>query len=121
MKETNAIDLLKTLVGFDTTSYKSNLEMINFIKDYLNELNVKSTLIYDDDNNKANLYATIGQTDIGGIMISGHTDVVPAPVENWDSDPFSLTQRNNKFIKPPPLKILQLMENPIYTFPYGRH
>tara|TARA_Y100000590_G_scaffold105554_1_gene120088 strand:+ start:1221 stop:2393 length:1173 start_codon:yes stop_codon:yes gene_type:complete len=96
MKETNAIDLLKTLVGFDTTSYKSNLEMINFIKDYLNKLNVKSTLIYDDDNNKANLYATIGQTDIGGIMLSGHTDVVPAPIENWDSDPFSLTQRNNK-------------------------
>ena len=96
MKETNAIDLLKTLVGFDTTSYKSNLEMINFIKDYLNKLNVKSTLIYDDDNNKANLYATIGQTDIGGIMLSGHTDVVPALVENWDSDPFSLTQRNNK-------------------------
>ena len=52
MKETNAIDLLKILVGFDTTSYKSNLEMINFIKDYLNKLNVKSTLIYDDDNNK---------------------------------------------------------------------
>ena len=96
MKETNAIDLLKILVGFDTTSYKSNLEMINFIKDYLNKLNVKSTLIYDDDNNKANLYATIGQTDIGGIMLSGHTDVVPAPIENWDSDPFSLTQRNNK-------------------------
>ena len=96
MKETTALDLLKTLVGFDTTSYKSNLEMINFIKDYLNKLNVKSTLIYDDDNNKANLYATIGQTDIGGIMLSGHTDVVPAPVENWDSDPFSLTQRNNK-------------------------
>ena len=71
--EAKAIDLLKTLVGVDTTSYKSNLELIEFIQSYLKNYDIESTLVYDESGKKANLYATIGRTDIGGIMLSGHT------------------------------------------------
>ena len=83
MKETNAIDLLKTLVGFDTTSYKSNLEMINFIKDYLNKLNVKSTLIYDDDN-KEHYFDYINTPDMNiftAISISSCIPLIFMPIE----------------------------------------
>ena len=73
--EAKAIELLRTLVGFDTTSYKSNLELIEFIQSYLTNYDIQSTLVHDESGKKANLYATIGRTDIGGIMLSGHTAV----------------------------------------------
>ena len=97
MIEKNTINLLRSLVSFDTTSYKSNLKLIEFVESYLNKLNIKSTLIYDDTKNKANLYATIGPEDIGGVMLSGHTDVVPVTGEIWDSDPFNLIQVEDRF------------------------
>jgi len=73
MTEKNAIDILKSLVGFDTTSYKSNLDLIAFVESYLNTHNIKSTLVYDSSGKKANLYATIGSGNKEGIMLSGHT------------------------------------------------
>ena len=91
-KNTIAIELLKKLVGFDTTSYNSNLNLINFIKSYLASYNIESTLIYDESGKKANLYATIGRKDVGGIMLSGHTDVVPIEGQEWNSNPFSLKE-----------------------------
>ena len=60
MSEKNAIDILKSLVGFDTTSSKSNLDLIEFIESYLNNHKIKSTLVYDSSGKKANLFATIG-------------------------------------------------------------
>ena len=96
-KDTKAIELLKTLVGFDTTSYNSNLELIEFIQSYLSSYNVESTLIHDESGKKANLYATIGRTDIGGVMLSGHTDVVPVEGQDWGTDPFSLIESDDKF------------------------
>ena len=96
-KDSKAIELLKTLVGFDTTSYKSNLELIEFIQSYLSSYNIDSTLIHDESGKKANLYATIGRTDIGGVMLSGHTDVVPVAGQDWDTDPFSLTESSDRF------------------------
>ena len=60
MTEKNAIDILKSLVGFDTTSSKSNLDLIEFIESYLNNHKIKSTLVYDSSGKKANLFATIG-------------------------------------------------------------
>ena len=95
-KDSKAIELLKTLVGFDTTSYNSNLGLIEFIQSYLSSYNVESTLIHDESGKKANLYATIGRTDIGGVMLSGHTDVVPVAGQDWDTDPFSLTESSDK-------------------------
>ena len=96
MSEKNSIEVLKKLVSFDTTSFKSNLNLIKFIENYLNDLNIKSELIYDDTKNKANLFTTIGPNLEGGIVLSGHTDVVPITKQNWTSDPFILTKRDNK-------------------------
>ena len=96
MSEKNSIEILKKLVSFDTTSFKSNLDLIKFIENYLNDLNIKSELIYDETKNKANLFATIGPNLQGGIVLSGHTDVVPITKQNWTSDPFILTKRDNK-------------------------
>ena len=96
MTEKNVIDILKSLVGFDTTSFKSNLDLIAFIKNYLNIHKIKSTLVYDSSGKKANLYATIGSSSEGGIMLSGHTDIVPITDQAWTYDPFHLTQKDNK-------------------------
>jgi len=96
-KDTKAIELLKKLIGFDTTSYNSNLNLINFIQSYLLSYDIESTLIYDESGKKANLYATIGRKDIGGVMLSGHTDVVPVEGQEWHSDPFSLKESDGNF------------------------
>lgn len=96
MNEKNSIEILRKLVGFDTTSFKSNLDLIKFIENYLNDFNIKSKLVYDETKNKANLFATIGKDSKGGIVLSGHTDVVPTKNQKWSSDPFTLTERDNK-------------------------
>ena len=91
------VDLLQHLVGFDTTSHKSNLELIHFVRDYLDEYGVRSTLIDNANKDKANLFASIGpDTLTGGVVLSGHTDVVPVVDQIWSSDPFSLTRRDDK-------------------------
>ena len=90
-----AKDLLATLVGFDTTSAKSNLDLIAFVQDYLHGLGVESTLVPSDDSQKACLFATIGDGE-GGIGFSGHSDCVPVTGQKWTSDPFTLTERNGK-------------------------
>ncbi|MDJ0956668.1 MAG: acetylornithine deacetylase [Arenicellales bacterium] len=89
------MELLKTLVSFDTTSYRSNLELIDYVREYLNHLGVTSTLDFNKDKTKANLYAVIGPQDRGGIALSGHTDVVPVEGQNWTVDPWQLTQKDN--------------------------
>ncbi len=87
--------LLATLVGFDTTSAKSNLALIGFVQHYLDGHGIASTLVTSDDGEKASLYATIGAGD-GGIGLSGHSDCVPVDGQNWTSDPFTLTKRDGK-------------------------
>jgi len=89
------IDILRTLIGFDTTSRYSNLELIHWARDYLAERGVTSELQFDETGEKANLWATIGPTDRPGIMLSGHSDVVPVDGQNWASDPFTLTPRDD--------------------------
>jgi len=96
MIEKQSLDLLKTLIGFDTTSFKSNLNLIKFIENYLNQYKIKSELVYDETKNKANLFATIGPNSSGGIVLSGHTDVVPVTNQKWDSDPFQLIEKDQK-------------------------
>ncbi len=85
--------MVRRLVGFDTTSRESNLALIGFVQDYLDGWGVASELVFDDARRKANLYATIGPADRGGIMLSGHTDVVPVDGQAWDSDPFAVTEK----------------------------
>ncbi len=89
-------DMLKTLVGFDTVSRVSNRALIDFVVDYLNGHGVPSRLVPNEDGSKASLYATIGPNVDGGVVLSGHTDVVPVDGQNWTSDPFTLTERAGK-------------------------
>ena len=90
------IEMLDKLVSFDTVSRNSNLPIIEFIKDYLLSHGVESHLVYNDDNTKANLYANVGPNEVGGIILSGHTDVVPIDGQNWNSDPFKIKEHEGK-------------------------
>ena len=92
-----SLDLIKTLIAFDTTSRESNLELIAFIQEYLTGHGVESMLVHNEDGTKANLYATIGDQDKAGVMLSGHTDVVPVDGQAWDTDPFQVTEKDEKF------------------------
>jgi acetylornithine deacetylase len=89
-------ELLATLIGFDTTSAKSNLALIGFVQDYLNEHGVAASLIPSPDSSKASLFATIGARGEGGVGLSGHSDCVPVDGQRWSSDPFTLTARDGK-------------------------
>lgn len=88
--------LLQTLVGFDTTSRESNLQLIAFVRDYLASHGVASELIYNEARTKANLFASIGPVEVPGIVLSGHTDVVPVDGQPWSMPPFELTERDGR-------------------------
>ncbi|MBL1240278.1 MAG: acetylornithine deacetylase [OCS116 cluster bacterium] len=94
---TDIQNILAKLIGFDTVSRHSNLQLIDYIKSYLSELGVESRFVHNDEKTKANLYATIGPNVAGGVILSGHTDVVPVDGQDWTSDPFELTQRDEKY------------------------
>ncbi len=87
----SSVEMIRTLVGFPTVSRDSNLELIHYLRDYLKPYGAEMRLTYDDGRSKANLFATLGK-GAGGIMLSGHTDVVPVEGQPWDSDPFSLRE-----------------------------
>lgn len=95
-KHYSAREMLARLVAFPTVSRDSNLEMIGFVRDYLREHGVESRLVMNADATKANLYAQIGPEVPGGVVLSGHTDVVPTDGQTWSSDPFSLTEREGR-------------------------
>src|SRR4051812_16034100 len=88
--------MIERLVAFDTTSRGSNLELIGFVRDYLDRLGVASELVHSEDGRKANLYATLGPDDVGGIMLSGHTDVVPVDGQDWHSEPFAIVEKDGQ-------------------------
>jgi acetylornithine deacetylase len=83
-----ALPLIERLVGFDTESSKSNLPLIEFVEEYLGHLNVPFLRVPNPDGNKAAIFATVGPMHDGGIVLSGHTDVVPVAGQAWSSDPF---------------------------------
>ncbi|MBR0896773.1 acetylornithine deacetylase [Bradyrhizobium tropiciagri] len=91
-----AIELLAKLVEFDTTSRHSNLKLIAFVETYLARLNVSSVRMISEDGRKANLYATLGPLCGTGVILSGHTDVVPVDGQNWSSDPFRMVRRGDR-------------------------
>lgn len=90
--------MLRRLIGFDTTSYKSNLQLIQWAADYLESLGASVRITFDDRQEKANLFATIGQDDIPGVILSGHTDVVPVDGQDWSSDPFAAVLRDDRLL-----------------------
>ena len=96
MADRKSIELIEKLISFDTTSRESNLEIISFIQDYLNDLGIDSQLVHNEEGTKANLYATVGDANASGVMLSGHTDVVPIDGQEWDTDPFKVTRKDNR-------------------------
>lgn len=88
------LEMIERLVAFPTVSRDSNLGLIEWTRDYLDGLGVHSRLTYDHSGKKANLFATLGAGRKPGLILSGHTDVVPVDGQAWDSDPFKATIRD---------------------------
>lgn len=92
----DASSLLSDLIAFDTTSRNSNLELVEFVVSMLEPFGIHPELTYDDNRKKANLFATIGDSREPGIVLSGHTDVVPVDGQDWSSDPFATEIRDQR-------------------------
>lgn len=92
----DTIEILRRLVALDTTSRRSNLDLVNWTADYLDRAGVRVRLTSDASGEKANILATIGRDEPGGIVLSGHTDVVPVDDQDWASDPFQLANRDGR-------------------------
>ena len=89
------VSILKDLVSYPSVSSESNLEIINYLANRIKDCGGSVNLMSSEDGSQANLFGTIGPEINGGIVLSGHTDVVPAKELNWDSDPFNLTQKDD--------------------------
>lgn len=90
-----ALEILETLVAFDTTSRLSNLALIEWVETYLDRHGVVHRRVPNHDGTKSNLLATIGPNVEGGVVLSGHTDVVPVDGQAWSTDPFKLTPKDD--------------------------
>ena len=89
-------DILDRLLAFDTVSSRPNLELMTYVRELLESAGLAVTLIPDADGGKANLYASTGPAGLGGVMLSGHTDVVPVEGQAWSVPPFALTERDGR-------------------------
>src|SRR5215470_2962437 len=96
MRERLTIEVLEALVGFDTTSRKSNLALVEWVEAYLDRLGVAHERVPDKTGSKANVWATIGPSGVPGTILSGHTDVVPVEGQSWSNDPFRLAERDGR-------------------------
>ncbi len=96
MTELSARAILDRLVAFPTVSRDSNLDLVDWVEDYLSGFGVSARRVYDATGKKAALYANIGPEVDGGIVLSGHTDVVPVDGQDWSTDPFTVTERGGK-------------------------
>lgn len=93
----DSVEMLRRLVAFDTTSRNSNMELIEYVRKYLQDHGIESKLVPSEDGKKANLFATVGPMAADGIVLSGHTDVVPVDGQPWDTDPWTLTLKDGKY------------------------
>ncbi|NPD21345.1 acetylornithine deacetylase [Alterinioella nitratireducens] len=88
--------ILEKLVSFPTVSSESNLDLVDWVEGYLNDLGVTCHRDYTEDGRKASLFAHIGPEVEGGVILSGHTDVVPVEGQAWSTDPFTVVERDGK-------------------------
>lgn len=88
--------ILDKLVAFPTISHDSNLAMVNYMADFLGQLGARVFLQHNEDGRKANLFATLGPNKDGGVVLSGHSDVVPVEGQDWSSDPFQMFESNGR-------------------------
>ena len=93
-----SLELIRQLLRFDTTSRRSNLALIDWVREYLGSHGISSRLTHDDDKAKANLFATIGDPRRPGIVLSGHTDVVPVDGQAWTVDPWSGVVKGDRLL-----------------------
>jgi acetylornithine deacetylase len=91
-----ARSMIERLIAFNTVSRDSNMGLIEWVRDYLTKLGATTRLTHDASGKKANLFATLGDSKKPGLILSGHTDVVPVDGQNWDSDPFAAIERDGK-------------------------
>ncbi|GKY88566.1 acetylornithine deacetylase [Sinisalibacter aestuarii] len=96
MQDLSARDILDKLVSFPTVSSESNLALVDWVEDYLAAHGVRAHRVYNDDGTKAALYANIGPEVEGGVVLSGHTDVVPVEGQAWDTDPFEVVEKDGR-------------------------
>ncbi len=87
---------LERLVAHDTTSSKSNLPLIDDVDSYLRDQGATTERVYNAEGDKANLYAVVGPHVEGGVILSGHTDVVPVEGQDWDTDPWTVTEKDGR-------------------------
>jgi len=92
------LELMTKLVSFPTVSRDSNLDLVAWVEDYLASHGIDSHRKYDDTGEKASLFAHAGPLIEGGIVLSGHTDVVPIDGQEWDSDPWEVIESDGKYI-----------------------
>ena len=92
----NSEHILDRLVSLPTVSRDSNLDLIRYVQDFLSGLGVQSRLVRHPSEKKSNLFAAIGPDEAPGIVLSGHTDVVPVDGQNWSTDPFRLVERDSR-------------------------
>jgi acetylornithine deacetylase len=90
-------DIFEQLMGFDTVSSNPNMALMCYVRDLLAGAGIEAVLIPDATGGKANLYATVGPEGVGGVMLSGHTDVVPVEGQAWTVPPFRLTERDGRY------------------------
>ncbi|NEL41761.1 MAG: acetylornithine deacetylase, partial [Xanthomonas perforans] len=91
-----ATAILADLIAIDTTSRESNLALIEYVERHLDGIGVTGRRVFNDDGRKANFYATVGPMEPGGVVLSGHSDVVPVDGQPWTSDPWQLTRRGER-------------------------
>ena len=97
MPSPEVLEIARTLIAFDTTSRHSNLGLIEWVRDRLRAQGAHCRLSYDADRRKANLFATLGEVDAsGGLVLSGHSDVVPVDGQDWHTDPFDAVVRDGR-------------------------
>jgi acetylornithine deacetylase len=92
----SARQILDRLVAFPTVSSDSNLALVDWVEDYLDGHGVAARRVYDPTGTKAALYANVGPEEEGGVVLSGHTDVVPVDGQDWSSDPWTVTDRDGR-------------------------
>ena len=98
MSNLNSFSLLDQLISFDTTSYKSNLNFISYVKDLFDANGIRVELNFNNEKSKANLLASVGPSDQAGILLSGHSDVVPVEGQAWDYPAFATTIKDGNII-----------------------
>ena len=91
------LEIFERLIGFDTISSNPNIGLMDYVADVLVQAGIEPVLIRDGTGRKANLYASVGPAGIGGVMLSGHTDVVPVEGQDWTVPPFALTAQNGRY------------------------